>query len=129
MIRLARAALKNRTIALGRELKDEDVVEILAREVKQRREAIQEYIRIGRPDVVSQLETEIAVLKEYLPQQLSRDEITAAAHEVIASTGARGPRSLGQVMGLLMPRMKGRVDGKVVQEVVRVLLTEAEQNQ
>ncbi len=127
VIRLARAALKNRAIELGRELTDQDVIEVLAREVKQRREAILEYNRVGRSEVAAELEAEIAVLQEYLPQQLSREEITAEAQEVIASTGAKGTRDMGRVMGALMPRMKGRADGKVVQEIVRTLLSEAEQ--
>lgn len=126
VIRLVRSALKNRAIELGRELTDEDVIEVLAREVKQRREAIEEYKRVGRPDVAAELEAEIAVLQEYLPRQLSRDEIAAEAREVISSVGAKGPKDLGRVMGVLMPRLKGRADGKVVQEVVRALLTEQE---
>ncbi|MGB9791639.1 MAG: GatB/YqeY domain-containing protein [Thermacetogeniaceae bacterium] len=124
VIRLVRSALKNRAIELGRELTDEDVIEVLAREVKQRREAIEEYNRVGRPDVAAELEAEIAVLQEYLPRQLSREEIAAEAREAIASVGAKGPKDLGRVMGALMPRLKGRADGKVVQEVVRALLTE-----
>lgn len=124
VIRLARSALKYRAIELGRELTDQDVVEVLAREVKQRREAIQEYQRAGRQDVVENLEAEIGILEEYLPQQLSREEIAAAAREAIAAVGAQGPRDLGRVMGVLMPQMKGRADGKMVQEVVKSLLAE-----
>lgn len=126
VIRLARSALKNRAIEMGRELTDQDVVEVLAREVKQRREAIEEYKRVGRQDVATELEAEIAILQEYLPRQLSREEIAAEAGEVISSMGAKGPKDLGRVMGALMPRMKGRADGKVVQEVVRMLLSETE---
>ncbi|HAA89207.1 MAG TPA: aspartyl-tRNA amidotransferase [Peptococcaceae bacterium] len=124
VIRLARAALKNREIALGRKLTDEDVIEVLAKEVKQRREAIIEYKKVNRLDVVAELEEEIAVLEEYLPQQLSLEEIRKMACEVIAASGARSPRDAGRVMSVLMPRLKGRADGKVVHEVVRSLLQE-----
>ncbi len=123
VIRMARAALKNHSIALGRELTDDDVIEVLAKEVKQRREAILEYTRVRRPDVVAELEEEIAILEVYLPQQLSREEITRLAREAITATGAREVRSLGRVMSVLMPKMKGRADGKVVQEIVRKLLS------
>lgn len=123
VIRMVRAALKNHSIALGRELTDDDVIEVLAKEVKQRREAILEYTRVNRPDVVAELQEEIAILEVYLPQQLSREEITRLAREAITATGAREVRSLGRVMSVLMPRMKGRADGKVVQEIVRKLLS------
>jgi len=124
VIRMARAALKNRAITLGRELTDEDVIEVLAKEVKQRREAIREYTRLGRPDVGAELEEEIAVLETYLPRQLSEEEITRIAREVVASTGAGEVRDLGRVMGAIMPGLKGRADGKAVQEIVRKLLLE-----
>ncbi|MDH7577308.1 MAG: GatB/YqeY domain-containing protein [Bacillota bacterium] len=124
VIRLARAALKNRAIVLGRELTDEDVIEVLAKEVKQRREAILEYTRLERHDVASELEEEIAILEAYLPKQLSKDEIVRMAREAITATEAREVRDLGRVMAALMPGMKGRADGKVVQEIVRTLLSE-----
>lgn len=126
VIRMARAAIKNRAIALGRELTEQDVIEVLAKEVKQRRESIEEYSRLGREDKVAELEAEIAILENYLPRQLSRDEIEKEAREAIASTGAKDNRDFGKVMGVLMPKMKGRADGKAVQEVVRALLSSRE---
>jgi len=125
-IRLARAAIKYREIELGYDLTDEDVLAVLAREVKQRRESIVEFKHVDRPDVVKNLEDEIAVLEVYLPQQLSIDEIMETARQVVVSTGASSMRDLGHVMGVLMPLMKGRADGKMVQEVVRSLLTGAD---
>jgi uncharacterized protein YqeY len=124
-IRLARAAIKYREIELGYDLTDEDVLAVLAREVKQRRESIVEFKHVDRPDAVKNLEDEIAVLEVYLPQQLSVDEIMETARQVVVSTGASSMRDLGHVMGVLMPLMKGRADGKMVQEVVRSLLTGA----
>lgn len=127
VIRLARATLKNREIALGRELTDEDVIEVLGKEVKQRRKAILEYIRVERLDIMAELEEEIAVLENYLPLQLSSSEIKQVAREAIVATGARDVRDAGRVMSALMPRLKGRADGKQVHEIVRVLLEEEKQ--
>jgi uncharacterized protein YqeY len=122
VIRMARAALKNRSIALGRDLIDDDVIDVLAKEVKMRRDAIPEYESAGNQDMVKQLQEEIAILKNYLPQQLDKNEIVQMAREVIASTGANSERDLGKVMCALMPRLKGRADGKLVNRIVRELL-------
>jgi len=123
VIRLARAALTNRAIAKGEELNEQDVLDVLAREVKMRRDAILEYTRVGRMDVVAELESEIAILEEYLPRQLSGEEIRELALQAIATTGATEARQVGNVMKMLMPQVRGRADGKIVQEIVRSLLT------
>lgn len=123
VIRLARASLKDRAIAQGRELTEQDVLDVLGKEVRMRRDAIQEYARLNRMDVVAELESEIAILEEYLPRQLSRKEIETLARQAIAATGATDLRQIGSVMGVLMPQVKGRADGKVVQEVVRSLIS------
>ncbi len=123
MIRLARAALKDRAIAQGRELTEQDVLDVLGKEVRMRRDAILEYARFDRMDVVAGLESEIAILNEYLPQQLSPKEIEDLARQTIDALGARDMRQMGSVMGALMPQVKGRADGKAVQEIVRSLLT------
>lgn len=122
VIRLARASLKDRAIAKGAELTEQDVLDVLVREVKMRRDAILEYTRVNRMDVVAELESEIAILEEYLPHQLSREEIQGLARQAIAATGTTDVRQLGKVMGALMPQVKGRADGKVVQEIVCSLL-------
>lgn len=94
-----------------------------AKEVRMRRDALPEYRRAGDPEKIAELESEIEILMEYLPQQLSKDEITQLATEVIVSVGADSERDLGKVMGVLMPKVKGRADGKLVNQVVRELLT------
>lgn len=119
VIRMARAAIKNTEIEKGKELSDQEVIEVLAREVKQRRDAIVEYRKAEREDVVKDLEAEIEVLLGYLPQQLTHDEIKALVQEAIREVGATGPKEMGKVMGVLMPRVKGRADGKLVNEIVR----------
>ncbi len=123
VIRMSRAALKNRAIELGHDLSEEEIIEVLAKEVRMRRDALPEYRRAGDPEKIAELESEIEILMEYLPQQLSKDEITQLAREVIVSVGADSERDLGKVMGVLMPKVKGRADGKLVNQVVRELLT------
>ena len=122
VIRMARAAIKNAEIDKMQEFNDAQVVEVLAREVKIRRDAMAEFAKAGRPEMVKNLEEEIAILMEYLPQQLSEGEIRQLAQEVIAQVGAQGPKDLGKVMGALTPQTKGRADGKLVNQIVRDLL-------
>jgi len=122
VIRLVRAAIKNAEIDRGHELSDEEVLEVLAREVKQRREAILEYQKVDRPDAVAALEREIAIVLGYMPQQMTADEIRALAREVVDQVGARDGKDIGKVMGALMPRVRGRADGKLVNQIVRELL-------
>jgi hypothetical protein len=122
VIRMSRAALKNRAIDLGHDLTDDEIIEVLAKEVKMRRDAIPDYRRAERQEKVAELESEISILEEYLPQQLSRDEIIQLAKEAIESAGAGSERDLGRVMSILMPKVKGRADGKLVNQCVRGLL-------
>jgi uncharacterized protein YqeY len=121
-IRMTLAAIKNAEIDKRRELSEEEAAEILLREIKQRRDSIAEAEEAGRNDIVAQEHAELEVLEAYLPKQLSREEIEAEARAVIEAVGAQGPKDTGKVMGALMPRVKGRADGKLVSEVVRELL-------
>jgi uncharacterized protein YqeY len=122
-LRLARAAIKNAEIAKGAPLDDSGVIPVLAHEAKQHRESIVEFSKGKRQDLVDKEEAELAVIMEYLPEQMSRKEIMALAKEVIAKIGVRGPNDKGKVMGQLMPQLKGKADGKEVNEVVTELLT------
>lgn len=122
VIRLARAALKYRAIAKGADLTEQDVVDVLAREVRMRRDDILEYTRVNRMDAVAELEAEIAILEEYLPPQLTGEEIEGLARQTIAATGVADARQIGTVMAALMPQVRGRADGKVVREIVHSLL-------
>ncbi|MDR9755866.1 MAG: GatB/YqeY domain-containing protein [Thermoanaerobacterales bacterium] len=122
VIRMARAAIKNREIELGHELSDDEVIGVLSKELKMRRDALPDYKNAGRLERVAELEDEIKILEEYLPQQMSKEEIIQIAGEVIASVGASSERDLGKVMGALMPKVKGRADGKMVNQIVRELL-------
>lgn len=124
-LRMAMAAAQNQRIARGRDLTDEEVVDVLSKQVKQRRESIAMFRDAGREDRAAAEEAEAAILAEFLPEQLSEDEIVSLARAAIAETGASSPSDMGRVMGTLSPRTKGRADGRVVSDVVRRLLAEA----
>lgn len=124
VIRLARAALQNAAIEKRRALTEEETAAVLAREVKQRREAAEEYARLGRPDAADRLRAEIGILEKYLPQQLSDDELRRVVLEAIAATGATSRRDMGKVMGKVMPVVRGRADGAKVNDIVAALLPE-----
>ena len=121
-LRMALAAAHNQRIARGRQLTDEEVVEVVGREVKQRRESIEIYRGAGREDRAAGEEAEVAILSEFLPEQLTDDEITALARAAIDETGASGPSETGKVMGRVAPQTKGRADGRRVSDIVRGLL-------
>ena len=121
-LRMALAAAHNQRIARGRELTDDEVVEVIGRQVKQRRESIEVYREAGRDDRAEAEEAEAAILGEFLPEQMTDDEITALARAAIDETGAAGPADTGKVMGRVAPQTKGRADGRRVSEIVRGLL-------
>lgn len=122
VLRMVLTAIKEEEVAKGRELDEGELQAILMTQAKRRRETIADAERAGRPEMVAREQEEIAILQDYLPEQLSRDELRALAAEVIAEVDATGMSQMGQVMGRLMPRVKGRAEGHVVSEVVRDLL-------
>jgi uncharacterized protein YqeY len=121
-LRLALAAIHNAEIAEGRELKDDETLAVVSKEARQRRESIEEFGKAGRRDMVEREQAELAVLSAYLPQALSHDEIVEAAREVVRETGASGPGDIGKVMPVVMERVRGRADGREVNQIVRELL-------
>jgi uncharacterized protein YqeY len=121
-IRMAIAALKNARVAKNADLTEDEMVAALAQEVKQRRNAMAEFAKAGRDDLVTSESAELAVLEAYLPEALTEQEITELARQIIAETGASGPKQMGQVMSVLMPRVRGRADGRQVSQIVRELL-------
>lgn len=122
VLRLVVAGIKNAEIDKRAALDDAGVIEVLTREAKQHRESITEFAKGKRQDLVDRNEEELAILMEYLPQQMSREEIRSLARQVIEQVGARGPAEKGKVMGQLMPQVKGKADGQVVNEAVTELL-------
>jgi uncharacterized protein YqeY len=121
-LRLVIAAIKNAEIEKRHELDEGELLAVIAKEAKQRRESIAEFETGGRQDLVDQEKAELQVLLAYLPEQLSREEIEAKARQTIEEVGATGPAQMGEVMRRLMPLMKGRADGKLVSQVVKELL-------
>jgi uncharacterized protein YqeY len=124
-LRLALAAIKNAEIDKGRALDDNELIAVISQQAKQRRESIDQFARGGRHDLVAQEEEELQILLEYLPPQLSEEEIRARAREVIEQMEATSPAQMGKVMGALMPHMKGKADGQVVSRIVNEILREA----
>ena len=122
VIRLIMAAIKNAEIARRTALDDADILGIITKEVRQRRESIDAFKQGNRPDLVAQEEAEMAILEQYLPQQMTRDEIIAEARRVIEEVGAQGPGDKGKVMPKLIAQLKGRADGREINAVVTELL-------
>jgi len=121
-LRLLTSAIRNREIEVGRELSEDEVLEIAAKEAKKRRESIEAYGAAGRQDLVDKESAELEVLQVYLPEQLSDTDIDAIVDEAIAATGATGPGEMGKVMSAVMAKAKGKADGKVIQERVKAKL-------
>ena len=121
-LRLLLARVKNTEIAQGKAVDDDKIIDILSGEAKQRRESIEAFKKGNRSDLVAQEESELAIILEYLPQPVTREEIIARARQVIEMVGAKGAKDKGRVMSQLMPQLKGKAGGKEVSEVVAELL-------
>ena len=122
VIRMARSSIKNAEINERRELTDDEILTILSKEVKMRRDAASEFEKAGRMDLASGVEVEAAILLSYLPEQLSAAEVEAIVRQAVEQAQATSVREMGKVMALVMPQVKGRADGKLVNEMVRKAL-------
>jgi uncharacterized protein YqeY len=123
-LRLVLSSIKLVEVDKGESLEEGEVLAILQKEIKSRRESIADAVQAGRQDLIAETEEEISILKGYLPQTLTQDEINSLAKEAIAEVGAESPQEMGKVMKVLMPRVQGRADGSVVSQTVRQLLTD-----
>ncbi len=121
-IRGALAALKNAQVAKNASLDRDEEIAVLSKETKQLKDAIVEFERGNRADLVAEASAQIEILQAYLPQALSRDEVVELARAAISETGASSPKQMGQVMRVLMPQVRGRADGRMVSEIVQDLL-------
>ena len=121
-LRLIKASVQSEEKSRGGVLGDDGMVQVLSREAKRRKESIDAFREGNRPDLVEKEEAELSIIAKYLPQQLTEDEVREIARSVIEEVGASGPGERGKVMGKLMPQVKGKADGKMVNKIVGDLL-------
>jgi uncharacterized protein YqeY len=119
VIRMVRSSIKNSEIELRRPLDDDEVLEVLIREIKQRRDSLQEFEKANRSDLADNLKIEIEILTVYLPQQLTEEELKEIVQQTIQEVGVSSKAEMGKLMGALMPKVKGRADGKLVNQLVQ----------
>ncbi|MFD0048295.1 GatB/YqeY domain-containing protein [Actinomycetes bacterium NPDC127524] len=119
VIRMLKASLQNEGIKLGKqEMTAEDELTVLSRELKQRKDSLQEFENAGRIDLVDKVRTEIGYVEAYMPEQLSEDEISSIVASTIEEVNASSKADMGKVMGALMPKLKGKADGSIVNKLV-----------
>ncbi|ODJ49883.1 hypothetical protein BFR40_10220 [Brochothrix thermosphacta] len=123
VIRMVKAAIQNESIKKGDELDSEEELTVLSREFKQRKESLGEFESAGREDLVAGLNVELKVIEEYLPTQLTEEEILAIVEEVIAETGATSKAGFGKVMKVILPKVKGKADGSVISKLLQQKLS------
>lgn len=121
-IRMIRSSIKNQEIDLKRPLDDAEVLDILSREIKQRKDSLQEFDKAGREDLAKDVAAEIEIISVYLPQQLTEEEIKVIVQQTIQETGASSKAEMGKVMSAILPKVKGRADGKLVNTIVQQFL-------
>lgn len=119
VVTMVRADIKQLEVDKRIDLDDEGIIEIIAKQVKQRRDALEEFGKGGRQDLVEQAQQEIELLKKYLPEQMSEEEIVKLVKDTILEIGAQSMKDMGKVMAALMPKTRGRADGKLVNEIVK----------
>jgi uncharacterized protein YqeY len=123
-LRMLISSVNNAEIAKQADLEESDIFGVISKEVKRHQESIEAFKKGNREDLVAKETAELAILEVYLPKQMGREEVIAAAKEVITAVGAQGPGDKGKVMKELMPKLKGRADGKEINEVVTELLSQ-----
>lgn len=119
VIRMVKSALQNEAIKLGKTLTEDEELTVLSRELKQRKDSLQEFEKAGRTDLVDKVKEEITVLELYMPKQLSEEELVQTVKETIAEVGASSKADMGKVMGAIMPKVKGKADGSLVNKLVQ----------
>ncbi|KYG32029.1 GatB/YqeY domain-containing protein [Alkalihalobacillus trypoxylicola] len=119
VIRLVKASLQNEQIKIGRELTDDESLTVLNRELKQRRDSLHEFEQANREDLATKIRDEITILEIYMPEQLSEEELSQLVKDTIAEVGASSKADMGKVMGALMPKVKGKADGSLVNRLVQ----------
>jgi len=119
VIRMVKASIQNESIKLGKDtLSEDEELTILSREVKQRKDSLQEFKNAGREDLVEKTEKELEILEQYLPKQLSDEELTSIIQETIKEVNADSMKDMGKVMGSVMPKVKGQAEGTKIKQIV-----------
>ena len=122
VIRLLRSEIHNEEIAKRARLEDDGIIGVLSRQAQQRRESIEAFEQGNRQDLVEKEKAELGIILEYLPQQMSREEISVLVRQAIQETGATGQSDMGKVMGRVMPQVKGRAEGREINAIASDLL-------
>ncbi len=123
VIRMLKAALQNEELKLRHELTDEDELTVLSRELKQRKDSLEEFAKADRTDLVDKVRIEIKFVEDYMPEQLSAEEVSEIVKQTISEVNATSKADMGRVMGALMPRVKGKADGSLVNKLVQQQLS------
>lgn len=119
VLRMVKSSIQNESIKHGRDLSEEEELTVLSRELKQRKDSLQEFDKAGREDLVHKLQGEIAIVEHYMPEQLSEEELSVIVQQTIAEVNASSKADMGKVMGALMPKVKGKADGSLVNKLVQ----------
>lgn len=126
VLRMLQSAIRNQEIDNKGELDDELVIQVISSEIKKRKDSVDEYKKVGRKDAADTEQKEIEILMKYMPEQLSEEDIDKTVQNAIQQSGAKGSKDLGQVMKIVMPELKGKADGKLINKIVRKRLEELE---
>lgn len=119
VITLIRSSIKQVEVDKRIELNDDDVIDIISKQLKQRNDSLEQFLDAGREDLVEETRLEIEVLKEYLPQQLSEEELNEIVKQTISEVGATSMKDMGKIMSVIKPKTKGRADGKLINKLVK----------
>ena len=123
VLRMLKSSIKNKEIATGNELNDAAISEVIAKEIKQRKDSALQFANGGRPELEEKENKEIEILTKYLPKQMSESEIAKIIDEAISQSQAAGPKDMGKVMSLIMPKLKGKADGSLISKIVKEKLS------
>lgn len=119
VITLIRSSIKQVEVDKRVELNDDDIIDIISKQLKQRNDSLEQFLDAGREDLVEETRSEIEVLKEYLPQQLSEEELNEIVKQTISEVGATSMKDMGKIMSVIKPKTKGRADGKLINKLVK----------
>ncbi len=119
VIRMIKSSIQNEAIKTGNELSEDEELTVLSREVKQRKDSLHEFDKAGREDLVEKIRTELQYVELYMPKQLSEEEVSEIVKQAISETGASSKAEMGKVMAVIMPKVKGKADGSLVNKLVQ----------